>query len=207
MTAVLSLCEGVEAAAVLRLLIKETSTRRFGSDGAAVGRDLSMVAVLRSRLFPLGDNLADRLVGSLEKQTCQRAGRWNGEAVNELTCSHSSFSKSCHVFRGMEAGSKLPSSCTTRRLPFSPTISRVDPLRTGFHQRDARHERAREEETHQEKSSICQKLTMGRTNEKNGMAIMYKIIHPMGDVSVSSKGFVVAETTHRCARSDDEECR
>lgn len=61
MAAVLLLCEGVEATAVLRLLVKETPARRFGADGAAVGP----VAVLGFRLFPLGDNLADGLVGSL----------------------------------------------------------------------------------------------------------------------------------------------
>jgi len=65
MTAVLLLCESVEAAAVLRLLVEEAPTRRLVADGAAVGRDVSLVAVLRFGLLPLGNNLADRLVGSL----------------------------------------------------------------------------------------------------------------------------------------------
>lgn len=45
------------------------------------------------------------------------------------TCSQSSFSKSAQLLSGIEAGSNLPSSWMMTRLPFSPTISRVDPLR------------------------------------------------------------------------------
>lgn len=63
--AVLLLRECVDATAVLRLLVEEAPTRRLGANGTAIGRDVALVAVLRFGLFPLGDNLSDRLVGPL----------------------------------------------------------------------------------------------------------------------------------------------
>lgn len=62
------------------------------------------------------------------------------------------------------------------RLPFSPIISRVEPLQETSSGNSRESALA---ETHQEKSSICQKLTRGKMNEKKGMAKMYNSIHPV----------------------------